>query len=300
MYPPFRVSDGDLLGRGGESEVYALDDARVLRVYKAGAPTGYIERRATFYQGLAARHPGFELPEVLERGLVGGRIYTVERRMRGRAFADALPALRGAERERALASYLETAARIGAVDLPGQPFGELLAEDPVRRDTWPAFLWDRLQQTLAVSLPDLREDVPGIDALLAQLRADLRALEGFAAPRLVHGDYFPGNCFIDETLAVSGVGDFGYTTVAGDPLLDTAGAIFYLEVSDGYRPEDTPLLLRLAAERHGREALRQVEIYRRYCALYFSHCKRDDPRTYVWSVRHLRRPSEPLPSEDLS
>jgi aminoglycoside phosphotransferase (APT) family kinase protein len=138
-------------------------------------------------------------------------------------------------------------------------------------------------------MPDLAADVPGIDALLTRFRGELRALEGFGERRLVHGDYFPGNCYIDETLAVCGVGDFGYTTVAGDPLLDTAGAIFYLEVSDGYREQDTPLLLALAAARHGREAMRQIDLYRRYCALYFSVCKRDDPRTYAWSVRHIRR-----------
>jgi putative membrane protein len=282
------VTQADLLGRGGESEVYALEGARVLRVYKEGMDPGYVARRAALYALLEARRPAFELPVVLESGVEGGRLYTVERRMRGRDFAAALPTLHGAERERALASYLRTAAQIGALRFPEEPFGELLTPgEPLRRDSWPEFVWDRAQQALADSLPHLERDVPRIHELLAHVRAELRALEGLAEKALVHGDYFPGNCYIDDTLNVCGVGDFGYTTVVGDPRLDLAGAVAYLEVTDGYRPEDTPLMMRLLAEAYGPEMARWIGLYRLYCALYFSVCFDSDPRTYAWAVRNL-------------
>src|SRR5262249_46267390 len=161
----------------------------------------------------------------------GGRSYTIERRMPGRVFASMLPALEGADRERALASYLHVAAQIGATRFPNRPFGELLvAGEPLQRDSWAQFLWDRLQQTYRLSRPDVEQDVPGVDMVLAHVRAQLEALDGFRGRRLVHGDYFPGNVYIDDDLAISGVGDFGYTTVVGDPRMDIAGAVVFLEV----------------------------------------------------------------------
>ncbi|HWQ12486.1 MAG TPA: aminoglycoside phosphotransferase family protein [Roseiflexaceae bacterium] len=289
MLHGFNVTAAALLGQGGESEVYALDGGRVLRVYKHGAPVAYLERRRAFYALLRERRPPFEVPDVLEAGTAGDRYYTVERRMAGRDFAAVLPGLEGAERERALASYLHIAGQIGALSFPERPFGEILAPgEPLQRDSWPAYLWDRLQRTLAHSRPDLEQDVPRLEALLAHVRYELRALEGFAERRLVHGDYFPGNVYIDDDLRVCGVGDFGYTTVVGDPRMDLAGAVVFLEVVDGYRPEDTPFLVRLLAEQHGPGIAPWVALYRLYYALYFSGCKLDDPYTYAWCVRSLQ------------
>ena len=288
MVEGFPITPADLLGRGGESEVYALDAARVLRVYKPGIPAAYVARRAAFYALLQQQGPPFALPDVLASGEVAGRLYTVERRMHGRAFADALPHLSGADRERALTSYLRTAAQIGTLSFPERPFGELLtAGPPLTRASWPQYVWDRLQLTVSRSRPHLLRDVPRIDDVVAHVRAELRALDGFSEKRLVHGDYFPGNCFIDDALEVYGVGDFGYTTVVGDPRLDLAGAVAYLEVSDGYRPEDTPFLMGLLGAWHGPEIGRWIALYRLYCALYFSDCIEADPHTYAWCVRNL-------------
>jgi putative membrane protein len=289
MIDRFSVTTADLLGKGGESEVYALDDARVLRIYKAQAPVDYIARRQAFYQRLEQLRPPFELPVILESGAGSGRSYTVERRMRGQAFAGMLPELTGAERRRALASYLHVAAQIGSVSLPGLPFGEILAGgEPLQCDSWARFVWGRLQQAYRQSRPDLEQDVPGVDDVLVFMRAELEQLEGFAEKRLVHGDYFPGNVYIDDDLAICGVGDFGYTTLVGDPRMDLAGAIAFLEVVDGYSPEDTPFLTALAEERHGASIARWLAFYRLYYSFYFSTCKLDDPRTYAWCVSNLR------------
>lgn len=288
MFGRFDVAPTDLLGAGGESEVYALDDARVLRIYKPGVRAEYVERRRGFYDLLAARRPPFELPVVLEGGRLGDRLYTVERRMPGRVFAEVLPTLRGADRERALASYLSVAEKIGEVCLPDRPFGEIMtADEPVQRDSWPEFLWERLQQSYRLSQPDLERDVPDIGVALALVRSELRGLEGFAERRLVHGDYFPGNVYVDDELEIRGVGDFGYSTVVGDPRLDLAGAIAFLEVVDGHRPEDTAFVTRLARERHETDIVRWLDLYRLYYSFYFSTCKVDDPPTYAWCVRNL-------------
>ena len=57
MFERFHVTPDDLLGKGGESEVYALDTTRVLRVYRAGARVDYAERRRAFYALLQEQRP---------------------------------------------------------------------------------------------------------------------------------------------------------------------------------------------------------------------------------------------------
>lgn len=284
----FHLDTTSLLGKGGESEVYALDSSRVLRIYKAGMPEHYIQQRRAFYTFLDQQHPPFELPVVLDQGSIDDRSFTIERRMRGRDFAQVLPGLTNGDRRHALASYLAVAAHIGTIQYPMQPFGELLSADLLQRDTWPQFLWDRLQHTFQTSRTDVERDVPQIDRVLAYMRSELHDLDRFGEKCLVHGDYFPANVFIDDTLTVCGVGDFGYTTVVGDARMDLAGAIAFLEVVDGYQPHDTVFLMQTAVARHGAEVVRWITFYRLYYSFYFSHCKADDPKTYAWCIRNFQ------------
>ena len=285
----FGLNAADLLGQGGESRVYALDQARVLRLYAPDASLAYIQARQDFYAWLAEQRPPFVTPHVLEHGVIEQRPYAIERRMSGQDLERLLPQLTGDERARALASYLDVALWIGTIKLPDRPFGEILFPDgPIQRDTWSQFLWDRAQQTLAISRGELVQDVPQLDQLLALFRQRLRALEPMSTKRLVHGDYFPGNVFVDDTCTVYGVGDFGYSTVVGDPRMDVAAAIVFIEAMAGYQAADTQLLLRELSVRAPAISTDVLDLYRLYYSFYFSHCKADDPRTYWACVRSLR------------
>jgi putative membrane protein len=276
------------LGGGSESEIYALDDEHVLRLYYGGSEA-YLAQRQRFYEWLQHMGLPFETPHVLETGRRGDRYYSIERRMQGRDFSQVLPTLQEDERRKALTSYLDVAAQIGAVQLPEQPFGEVMMPDaPIRRERWGDYLQARMEHTLAASRPDLETDVPNLVAVLAHIDNQLQQVTGWQEKRLVHGDYFPGNVFIDHALRICGVGDFGYSTVVGDPRMDLAGAVVFLEVVAAYRPEDTTLLLEQVASWWGEEMVAIVDVYRLYYSIYFSRCKRDDPTTYWWCVRNLR------------
>lgn len=284
----FGVTDSDLLGRGGESFVYALDAQRVLRLYR-GDDRAYLAKRQAFYAELRGYGLPVATPEFLEVGSRDEVHYVVERRMPGRDFAQVLPTLAGDDRRKALLSYLEVAGQIGAVRLAGRPFGEMVTPGaPIQAATWGAYLAMRLAQTLAQSRADLEEDVPRLADVLDVIERRLAPLAAWQEPCLVHGDYFPGNVFIDADLRICGVGDFGYSTVAGDPRLDIAGAIAFLEVVPGYRAEDTALVRGAAAEWWGEPILAVVDAYRLYYSIYFSGCKQDDPSTYWWCVGNLR------------
>ena len=278
-----------LLGKGSESQVYALDQSRVLRVYPSGASLDALQARQHFYTQLAARHPPFVIPTVLDQGVIHDHPYTIEQRMHGYDFARVLPQLTGEDRARALTSYLDLATQIGTIQFPDAPFGELILPGTLQRDTWSQFMWDRAQQTLQISRRDIEHDVPQLDRLLSAFHTRLLSMLAIPTRSLVHGDYFPGNVFIDEALRVYAVGDFGYSTVVGDPHMDIAGAIVFLEVVEGYQAADTQLLLGYLQQSSVGVSAEIIELYRLYYSLYFSHCKHDDPKTYAWCIQNLRR-----------
>ncbi len=161
----FGIPSTALLGKGSESQVYALDQARVLRIYPAGASLAALQARQSFYTQLAARHPPFVIPTVLSHGVIDEHPYTIEQRMHGHDFARVLPQLTGRDRARALTSYLGLATQIGTIEFPDAPFGEIIVPGTLQRDTWPDFLWDRAQQTLQRSRRDVEHDVPQLDRL---------------------------------------------------------------------------------------------------------------------------------------
>ncbi|HMO59495.1 MAG TPA: phosphotransferase [Roseiflexaceae bacterium] len=289
MLAQFGIDESALLGSGGESQVYALDPERVLRIYKAGMATDYIDARHDLLALIAARNPPFLLAQPLERGTIDNRAYVIERRMHGSDLAVLLPTLSGGQRRHALHSYLDTAAQIGSVTFADRPYGELLPlPASIHTQHWPDYLRARAAATLALSRGDLAADLPDAERVLQQLDADLQRLGDPAQRTLVHGDYFPGNVFVDHHFTTYGVGDFGYTTLVGDPRMDLAGALAFLELTPGYQPEDSRLLSDALQARGGDHLLDVLQIYRRYYAVYFSLCKDSDPPTYAWCVGVLR------------
>lgn len=289
MLERFAVNPDDRLGGGGESQVYALDRERVLRIYKQEMPAEYVEQRHQFYAQLQELQPPFEVPQIYETGVIQGQIYTVERRMHGRDFGAVLPTLTGTRRQQALASYFEVATQIGTLTFPTHPFGEVISMGtPIRCATWPDFLAARMQQTLQASRADVEQDCPQIDAVVAALNVSFQQMEHVTTKGLVHGDYFPANVFIDDDLRICGVGDFGYTTVIGDGRMDVTGAIVYLEILDIYRPADVAYLSELAIQHYGPQIEEVIWLYRLYYSVYFSYCKTGDPGLYAWCIRNLK------------
>ena len=78
------------IGSGGESEVFALDEGRVLRLYRSTheAPALTAAQLRRLYDLWAATPPSgpvpFQVPRILDAGQLGGRYFTVDRRMSGR------------------------------------------------------------------------------------------------------------------------------------------------------------------------------------------------------------------------
>ena len=283
----FSLSQDDLLGFGGESRVYALDGARVLRVYERGADHGYVDLLREFYDSLNRHDLPFEVPVVIDIAMHGSLLYAIEKRIHGDRMTNFLKTASGEKRRRALASYVETARRVQELLIDAHEFGELLLPTAVRRPTWPEYLAARARSSLSRGEADFTADVPGLTDIVARWEKDLGLVSDVTTPCLVHGDYFPGNLLIDERGQVVAVIDFSPMSVAGDPRLDVLCALIFIEVDDGYQSGDSETLRGLIAERHGEDMLRLESVYRTYYSLYFSPVKRSDPKLYAWCVANL-------------
>src|ERR1019366_9050951 len=90
-----------LLGHGGEAQVYALDDARVVRGLPAGrgAAAAQLRRKRELIAELSAEAARYEFPAILQVRELGGRIYGIERRLPGRSLLEELQTVEGRRRD---------------------------------------------------------------------------------------------------------------------------------------------------------------------------------------------------------
>jgi putative membrane protein len=274
-----------LLGEGAESQVFALSETRVLRVPKGGT-AGFWERRRVFCHRLSELDLGFRTPEVVDAGEVAGMAFFIEERIIGESLTDALPRLGDAARKQAFDSYLDAVIAVGTVPLAPSWYGEVLADEPLRAPTWVQFLGDRVRASAAAAASQVRAALPELDCSVADFCEEVRTLS-IDSPHLVHGDFFPGNVIVDESGHVVGVIDFASLTMAGDPAMDIAGALAFLDITPGLRSTDVERLHE-RVEQLAPGALRRMSTYRCFYALRYLHAI-DDPPLYDWCLATLRR-----------
>ncbi len=291
----FGVSRDALLGSGGESEVYALDEQRVLRIYRSTheAPartTEQLRRLYDLWASVSLRPFPLEVPWILDAGQIGNRYFTVDRRFSGRSLSGWLAEAQPDERRTVLLSYLDAAATLQQLPSPTRRFARLIGDDPREFDSLAELLTDQLLRILQTSRQRLEQDVPNVIEVWNRLQQALIGRE--VVPQLVHGDVCPPNVYVSRGPeggpVVTGVGDFSPHTLVADPLMDIAGAIAFLEL-EAYpdAAADAAWLTAVAVERYGPGTADWIGHYRVYYGFYFSDTYEFDPTSYAWCLRQL-------------
>jgi Ser/Thr protein kinase RdoA (MazF antagonist) len=221
IFEVFGIDSHALLGQGGESWVFALDDERVARINRPGTGRVQVDGRTALLAELehsSAKVP-FAIPAVLDTVVIEGSIITVERRLPGRPLIQLLAGTSGAARADLINAYLEAANQIGDLAIQRPWYGDLLNTDAIRTDSYHEYLAQRAAQSLKAAGPDFKHIDP------AQLAG---ALPEPHKKALVHLDAFPGNMLADGS-AITAVLDFGASVIAGDRRLDPLAAAVYLD-----------------------------------------------------------------------
>ncbi len=290
----FGTGRDQLLGAGGESEVFAIDHERVLRLYRSRheAPRRTAVQLHALYQNWAGSDIGLELPLILDMGERNGRFFTVDRRLSGRNFSGWLQHADLAERRPALISFLDATEQLQLLPSPVPGFARLIGETaPQQFSTLVELLSSMLQGPLHSSRPQLERDIPDVAEVWNRLHGELA--QRSVAPAIVHGDVCPPNAYISQSPqgpVVTGIADFSPHTVHADPLLDVAGALIFLELEPyADAATDAAWLEAVAVERHGRGIVRWIDAYRRFYGFYFSNAYAFDPHLYAWCLRQLSR-----------
>jgi putative membrane protein len=290
----FGISRDQLLGWGGESEVFALDHDRVLRLYRSRheAPRHTAAQLKDLFESWRGVDIGIELPMIIETGERDGRFYSVDRRFSGRSFSSWLQHADLSQRRPVLISFLDATERLQHLPSPVPGFARLIGEGaPQQFTTLGELLAAMLQGPLQTSRERLEHDVPGVSEVWRRLHADIA--QRTVMPALVHGDVCPPNAYLSQGPngpVVTGIGDFSPHTLHADPLLDLAGALIFLELEPyADAPADAAWLEAVAVERQGREIARWIDVYRRYYGFYFSNAYAFEPTLYAWCLRQLSR-----------
>ena len=244
----------DLLGAGDEAEVYALGADRVLKIDKPAVDRALTGRRRALYAALDRSAVPFAVPGILDIGESHGVGWSLETRIAAQCFADLLPRLKGPARQRALLSDADAAAEVRKLRYtqvgPHQAaYGEVLAADAIRADSWADFVLARAGACLAAARDRVAGLVDRPERALDRLAQWLAGC-GPTSPDLVHGDFYPANLLTDAQGTVTGLLDFGPLTLMGDATLDLAGAVLYLTGMEGVVAADRGVVRERARE-HG-------------------------------------------------
>ncbi|WP_342028630.1 phosphotransferase family protein [Bauldia litoralis] len=286
MLARYGLGEGDLLGVGSESWVYALDASRVLRIRRAPEAPGTVERLKRFLDDITGRLP-FPTPRIEAIEAEG---VTIETRLHGRPLSEILPDLGADDRRTALQRYCDVAVAVGAVTLPDEPYGLLLASDRVTADTWPGFFAASLDRHVARTRPYLAAAFGDVDALVGKALDRMTALPATPRKALAHGDVFPGNVLMDDDLTVTGLVDFGTWTLVADAGYDVTAAVMFAEVDAACTPDDGAPLRAILLDHAGAAAIPAMTFYRAYFAftLFDPHDNGLYPKLQPWSLAALK------------
>src|SRR5215213_2717294 len=290
----FGTSRDQLLGSGGESEVFAIDEQRVLRLYRRPYDPSdqTVEQIRRLLDSWEDTNIGLDVPKIVQVGEHAGRRYTVDRRFSGRCLSPWLAQAQTDDRRQALSSYLDATLRLRDLPSPIPGFARLIGpQAPQQFSSLGELLNNMLDGPVRISRAQLERDLPNVAHTWSRLHADLA--DRVVSPALVHGDVCPANTYIDSRSGrwvVSGIGDFSPHTVSGDPTMDIAGAVIFLELEP--YPDaaaDAVWLEALAVQQGGNDVRHWIEVYRKFYGFYFSDSFRFDPVLYAWCLRQLRR-----------
>jgi Ser/Thr protein kinase RdoA (MazF antagonist) len=288
----YHVNDTDFLNGGIESSVYALNEKYVLKLYNTSKQASYLLELKDFYSSLNRSLLPYEIPTIEYVGVEEPYCVTIEKMLTGTRLSTHIHNRTQSEIMDILGIYLETQLHLQKIKFPKEIlryklFDEENISDRMSGD-WNQFM---------VRLIDHQARKPNhlLESQVDQYKTKIDQLISiFNTPyrgeyTLIHGDFYPGNILVDDSLKVTALLDFGLFTMFGDPLYDIAtGWVFfdmYNELGMDIRNKYLSLLLRSLGDKINKPIRAYVLVYSLIsCEIYPLDIKRDH---FNWCVQNL-------------
>ncbi|MCB9135949.1 MAG: aminoglycoside phosphotransferase family protein [Anaerolineales bacterium] len=296
MFPfkQFNIEQAMSLGQGMEARVFALDKSRVLKIYHRPPHLSHLKTLKHFYEQLNAQDFPLVLPLIHEIGVENEQVYVIEKRLYGKNMEQVTREVNPVVIEQMLGKYIQALYAFSRITYKTPITQYKLFDEKgisqVKDGDWHSFLKRYIAQRVGET-PCFQHHVSKLGEKLERLEQILSMpYTGPLSP--IHGDFFPGNLLIDESLKVTSLLDFGLFTMFGDHLFDVATGCVFFDMYDQLGLNIRQRLLSLAAEVYGASVIpilhRYILIFSFISAnIYAPDCSDGH---YAWCVANLNHP----------
>jgi|SRR5919108_1611521 hypothetical protein len=189
----YRLSPKQLIRKGMEAEVYAVDTDLILKLYMGTTNLAYLVTLQNFYASINRSPLSYSLPYLQEVTAEGDICISIEHRLPGMPMSTILPALTKKQMDHMMQVYLAAALELATIQIPSDfdQYKLFDAEGLSRRKNgdWHQFLTRYLTQKLLQVTPYLENDVTNLAMKVQRLYVVLdQPYTGHY--HVVHGDFF--------------------------------------------------------------------------------------------------------------
>lgn len=291
----YEVSKFEYINKGIESEVFAVNDEQVLKIYKSKSHARSLSILKEFYASINRSLLPFEIPVIHTVSVEGNYCVTLEKRLPGTPMARILPSLLPDEIDEMLESYLNAQLCLQRIKMPDTTLRYRLFDEENLSDRF-AGDWNHFICRILASRVKKIESLLEHKVEKLQLKIDLLT-SVFRKPYtgeyfLIHGDYFPGNILINDFRHITAILDFGIFTMYGDPLYDIATGWVFFDMFDELKANIRKRYYSLLLKKMGKHIQEQINTYVLLysilsCDIYPQDLKGDH---FNWCVNNLNDP----------
>jgi serine/threonine protein kinase len=288
----YKVSKFDYINKGIESEVFAVNNEQVLKIYESKSYARSLSILKEFYGSINRSLLPFEIPVIHSVSVEGNYCVTFEKRLPGKPMAKILPNLLPDEIDEMLESSLNAQLCLQRIKMPDASlryrlFDEENLSDRLAGD-WNQFICRALDYRVKKIGSLLEHKVEKLQ-LKIDILTSVFSKTYTGEYTLIHGDYFPGNILINDSRHITSLLDFGIFTMYGDPLYDIATGWVFFDMYDEFKANIRKRYYSMLLKKIGKHTQSQIYAYVLLysilsCDIYPQDLKGDH---FKWCVNNL-------------